>query len=177
MAQKAHKPHGKAGNPNPVHPPKGQRWGGRAADKGKINERDRVIAEASGVMPKFALLDVMRHYINEYETTMRERPRRPGPKTRAANPNAMAEFREELIQWRKDWTEILELIRVAAKDAAPYFHARLSALKVHGQGLEDIQKMPIEDFSDEQLTILAHRIGIAAGLASGLVADIEPDPV
>lgn len=170
MAQKAHKPHGKAGNPHPVHPPKGTRWGGKAAFKKTKALVDIEAAERTGVMPKFALIGVMRAYLAEHERILAERPARPKGKRLAERPDLLAEWVVQMAAWREAWVAVLEMVRVAASSAAPYFHARLSAIKVQGYGLDEVQKIPIEHLTDEQLSILERRLLAAAGH----VEDIEP---
>lgn len=175
--QKSHLPHGKRGNPNPRAPMKGTRFGGGPDQwkRQKIKE-DALRAEAEGIMPKFALLRVMRRYIEEYETIEAARPRRPLPKNIRANPDALAEYQTKLALWREDLVNFLELIRVAAADAAPYFSAKLSSIKMQSWSPEDIPKLPIESFTDDQLAIILQRIERVAGPGGHLPRpEITPD--
>jgi len=124
---------------------------------------DIATAAAGGIMPKFALLTVMRHHLSTYEQLMTEEPKRPS--MNAGKPKDR--WFREITDWRKEVAACLDNIRVAARDAAPYFHPRLSAVKVE-PSLEDIRQIDLKTLTDEQLEILLHRVGVALGITTDI---------
>ena len=85
----------------------GERKGIAGRKKGVPNKKTQALiaaAEASGAMPLPTLLQIMRWHIAEFERLVAENP----------------VDRDKVI-------ETLELMRIAAKDAAPYLHATIKA--------------------------------------------------
>ena len=109
-------------------------------------------AEATGIMPAQVMLVEMRWHYAEFERLASV----PEPEDAA-----------ERLAHRAIVGSALKAAREAAKDAAPFFHARLSAHKVSGD-----PNMPlgirVEDLNTQQLNVLISRIEAALGFATAV---------
>lgn len=108
--------------------PKGGARVGAGRKPGIPNKKtvaDTVAAEATGVMPKAVMLEEMRlHY---------------------------AAYGREIAKKKPDWAKAeaaLAKAREAAKDAAPYFHARLSAVA------QSTTPLDLSNATDEELVVI-----------------------
>ena len=130
--------------------------GARGNRTGKINRVSAKLfkeAAATGEMPAPGLMRIFRYWMAEADRLMRLKV--PDDET---EDQALARY--ERIE------KVLEYARVAGKDAAPYYHARLSAHKVQGE--ISLAHVDIRSISDDQLFALLERFGgLFAGMAGG----------
>jgi hypothetical protein len=62
--------------------------------------------------------------------------------------------------WQKDCAELSEALSVAAARAAPYFHPRLTSVRVQ-PGVDLVKQIDLRTLSNEQLAVFAQRVALA----------------
>ena len=115
-----------------------------------------------GIMPKEALLAVMRHHVGRYEFLSENRPKAPDKPLAELHASNRGRYLKRMADWEESVNAVLGKIREAAKDAAPYYHGKLAPVTV--LSAEDIGRIDLDALTDEQLGILLRRVARALGI-------------